>query len=82
MLTRIISGAVGALLLAVVLYFHDTLFLPIAVAAMIAVMLFELLRAVKLEKCLPVLIPAELCGNFRLKTSTPLRSINHFRSRW
>ena len=62
MLTRIISGAVGALLLAVVLYFHDTLFLPIAVAAMIAVMLFELLRAVKLEKCLPVLIPAELCG--------------------
>ena len=62
MLTRIISGAVGAALLAVVLYFHDTLLLPIAVAAMIAVMLFELIRAVKLEKCLPVLIPAELCG--------------------
>lgn len=62
MLTRIISGAVGALLLAVVLYFHDTLFLPIAVSAMTGVMLFELLRAVKLHKCLPVLISAEICG--------------------
>ncbi|MCR5706924.1 MAG: phosphatidate cytidylyltransferase [Ruminococcus sp.] len=62
MLTRIISGAVGAALLAVILYFHDTILLPIAVAAMVAVMLFELIRAVKLEKCLPVLIPAELCG--------------------
>ncbi|MBR4361368.1 MAG: phosphatidate cytidylyltransferase [Ruminococcus sp.] len=62
MLTRIISGAVGAALLAVVLYFHETILLPIAVAAMTAVMLFELIRAVKLEKCLPVLIPAEICG--------------------
>ena len=62
MLTRIISGAVGAVLLAVVLYFHDTLLLPIAVAAMIAVMLFELIRAVKLEKHLSILIPAELYG--------------------
>ena len=62
MLTRIISGAVGAALLAVILYYHDTILLPIAVAAMVAVMLFELIRAVKLEKCLPVLIPAELCG--------------------
>ncbi|MDO4863505.1 MAG: phosphatidate cytidylyltransferase [Ruminococcus sp.] len=62
MLTRIISGAVGAALLAVVLYFHDTVLLPIAVAAMIAVMLFELLRAVKLHKCLPILISAELGG--------------------
>lgn len=62
MLTRIISGAVGAALLAVILYFHDKILLPIAVAAMVAVMLFELIRAVKLEKCLPVLIPAELCG--------------------
>lgn len=62
MLTRIISGAVGAALLAVVLYFHSTVLLPIAVAAMTAVMLFELLRAVKLHKCLPILISAELCG--------------------
>ncbi|HOR22419.1 MAG TPA: hypothetical protein PLY43_06815, partial [Ruminococcus sp.] len=62
MLTRIISGAVGVLILAVVLFFHDTMVLPIAVAAMIGIMLFELLRAVKLEKNLPILIASELCG--------------------
>ena len=62
MLTRIISGAVGAAIMAVVLYFHDTIVLPIAVAAMIAVMLFELLRAVKLEKCIPILLAVEACG--------------------
>lgn len=62
MLTRIISGAVGVVLIAAVLFFHDTLVLPIAVAAIIAVMLFELLRAVKLEKCLPILCASELCG--------------------
>ena len=50
MRTRIISGAVGVLLLSAVLYFHETIVLPIAVAAIIAVMLFELLRAVKMEK--------------------------------
>lgn len=48
--------------MAVVLYFHNTLLLPIAVAAIIAIMLFELLRAVKMEKCIPVLIASELCG--------------------
>ena len=62
MLTRIISGAVGVVILAAVLFFHNTIVLPIAVAVMIAIMLFELLRAVKLEKCLPILIAAELCG--------------------
>lgn len=62
MKTRIISGAVGVVILAAVLYFHDTLVLPIAVALMIAIMLFELLRAVKLEKCMPILIAAELYG--------------------
>lgn len=62
MRTRIISGAVGVLLLSAVLYFHDTIVLPIAVAAIIAVMLFELLRAVKMEKCIPVLLAAEACG--------------------
>jgi len=62
MLTRIISGAVGAAIMAVVLYFHDTIVLPIAVGAMIAVMLFELLRAVKLEKCIPILLAVEACG--------------------
>ncbi len=62
MRTRIISGAVGVLLLSAVLYFHETIVLPIAVAAIIAVMLFELLRAVKMEKCVPVLLAAEACG--------------------
>ena len=62
MLTRIISGAVGVVLLSAVLFFHDTIVLPIAVAAIIAVMLFELLRAVKLHKCLPILIAAEAYG--------------------
>lgn len=62
MLTRIISGAVGVAIMVVVFIFHDTIVLPAAVAAMIAVMLFELLRAVKLEKCIPVLCASELCG--------------------
>lgn len=62
MLTRIISGAVGVAIMIVVFIFHDTIFLPIMVAAMIAVMLFELLRAVKLEKCIPILCAVELCG--------------------
>lgn len=62
MLTRIISGAVGVAIMVVVFIFHDTILLPIMVSAMIAVMLFELLRAVKLEKCLPILIASELCG--------------------
>ncbi len=62
MLTRIISGAVGVVLLGAILFFHDTIVLPIAVAAIIAVMLFELLRAVKLHKCIPILIAAEACG--------------------
>ncbi len=62
MLTRIISGAVGVVILAALLFFHDTIVLPIAVAAMIAIMLYELLRAVKLHKCIPVLGAVEVCG--------------------
>ena len=62
MLTRIISGAVGVVLLGIILCFHDTVVLPIAVAAIIAVMLFELLRAVKLHKCFPIILAAEAAG--------------------
>ncbi|MDE5772399.1 MAG: phosphatidate cytidylyltransferase [Ruminococcus sp.] len=62
MLTRIISGAVGVVIMAVVLYFHNTIVLPIAVALMIAVMLYELLRAVNMHRCVPVLIASEVCG--------------------
>ncbi|MDE6781476.1 MAG: phosphatidate cytidylyltransferase, partial [Ruminococcus sp.] len=36
--------------------------LPIAVAVIIAIMLYELLRAVKMNKCIPVLIASEVCG--------------------
>lgn len=62
MLTRIISGAVGVVIMAVVLYFHNTILLPIAVAVIIAVMLYELLRAVNMHKCTPILIASEFCG--------------------
>ncbi|MDE6664668.1 MAG: phosphatidate cytidylyltransferase [Ruminococcus sp.] len=62
MLTRIISGAVGVVIMAVVLYFHNTIVLPSAVALIIAVMLYELLRAVNMHKCVPVLIASEICG--------------------
>ncbi|MBE6864659.1 MAG: phosphatidate cytidylyltransferase [Ruminococcus flavefaciens] len=62
MLTRIISGAVGIVIMAGILFFHDTFVLPMAVAAIICVMLFELLRAVKLEKCIPILLAVEACG--------------------
>ena len=62
MLTRIISGAVGVVLLIGILFFHDTIVLPIAVAAIIAIMLYELLRAVQLHKCVPVLCAVEAFG--------------------
>lgn len=62
MLTRIISGAVGVVILAVVLFFHNTMVLPVAVAVIIAIMLYELLRAVNMHKCVPVLIASEACG--------------------
>ncbi len=62
MLTRIISGAVGVVLLIGILFFHDTIVLPIAVAAIIAIMLYELLRAVQLHKCVPVLLAVEAYG--------------------
>jgi len=62
MLTRIISGAVGILIMAAVLFFHNTIVLPIAVAAIIAVMIFELLRAVGMHKCIPILTAAEVCA--------------------
>ncbi len=60
MLTRIISGAVGVLILAAILFFHDTMVLPIAVACIIIVMVYELLRAVKLHTNKPLLLVTEL----------------------
>lgn len=49
MLTRIISAAVAIVIAVVVLCFHNTIVLNIAIAALIAVALFELFRA---EDCL------------------------------
>lgn len=62
MRARLISAGVGIAIMITMLIFHNTIFLPVMVSAMIAVMLFELLRAIKLEKCIPILITTELCG--------------------
>ncbi len=65
MKTRIITAVVSLALLAVVLCFHSTIVLNIAVAALTALMIFELFRANKLLKsilyifstCIAVLLP-------------------------
>ncbi|MBR1591985.1 MAG: phosphatidate cytidylyltransferase [Ruminococcus sp.] len=62
MRTRIISAAVGLVIVFTVLAFHKTIVLPIAVAAIVAIMLYELLRAVKMHRCMPVLCAVELAG--------------------
>ncbi|MBR6385491.1 MAG: phosphatidate cytidylyltransferase [Ruminococcus sp.] len=62
MRTRIISALVGLVIVFAVLFFHNTIVLPIAVAVIIGIMLYELLRAVKMHKCLPVLCAVELGG--------------------
>ena len=48
MKTRIISGAVGIALLAVILWFHDTVVFRIALALIGVLMTYELARAQKL----------------------------------
>ena len=50
MKTRIISGAVGIAILAVLLYLHSTIVFNIALALAGTLMLYELARAEKLEK--------------------------------
>lgn len=62
MLTRIISAAVGLVIVFTVLALHNTIVLPAVVAAIVAIMLFELLRAVKIEKCIPVFCAVEAAG--------------------
>ncbi|MCM1528705.1 MAG: phosphatidate cytidylyltransferase [Alistipes sp.] len=62
MLTRIISAAVGAAIVVAALVLHNTIVFPIFTAAVIAIMLFELLRAVKLHKYIPILAAVEICG--------------------
>lgn len=64
MLTRIISAAVGICIMVVIFIFHDTVLLPISVALIIAVMLYELLRAIKCNKHYPILASVLLYGIF------------------
>lgn len=62
MLTRIVSAAVGAVIVIAALFLHNTIAFPIFTAAVIGIMLFELLRAVKLHKYIPILAAVEICG--------------------
>jgi phosphatidate cytidylyltransferase len=62
MLTRIISAAVGIVILAAVLVFHNTVVLPAAVAVIIMLMVYELLKAAGCDKLPTLLIPAILYG--------------------
>lgn len=61
MLTRIISAAVAIVIAVAVLCFHNTIVLNIAVAALIAVALFELFRA---EDCLRFNLSQVICYIF------------------
>lgn len=63
MLTRIISAAVAIVIAVVVLCFHNTIVLNIAVAALIAVALFEMFRA---EDCLKFKASQVICYIFAL----------------
>lgn len=63
MLTRIISAAVAIVIAVVVLCFHNTIVLNIAVAALIAVALFELFKA---EDCLKFKVSQVICYIFAL----------------
>lgn len=47
MATRLISSAVGIVIAVLVLIFHDTFVLNLAVAAISAIMVYEVLNAVK-----------------------------------
>lgn len=63
MLTRIISAAVAIVIAVIVLCFHNTIVLNIAVAALIEIALFELFRA---EDCLKFKVSQALCYVFAL----------------
>lgn len=63
MLTRIISAAVAIVIAVAVLCFHNTIVLNIAVAALIAVALFELFKA---EDCLKFKVSQAVCYIFAL----------------
>ncbi|MBE6844646.1 MAG: phosphatidate cytidylyltransferase [Ruminococcus sp.] len=58
MLTRIISSAVGIVIAVVVLILHDTFVLNLAIGAISAIMLYELLNAVKCFKIYIISFPS------------------------
>ncbi len=60
MLTRIISSAVGIVIAVLVLWFHDTFVLNLAIGAISAIMLYELLNAVKCFKIYIISFPSLL----------------------
>lgn len=62
MRTRLISAFVGIVIMVTMLILHDTFVLPFVTAGIIVIMLYELLRAVNMHKCIPVLCATELCG--------------------
>ncbi len=62
LLTRIISAAVGLVIMISMLILHNTFVLPFVTAGIIVIMLYELLRAVKLEKSIPILVASFTYG--------------------
>ena len=63
MVTRIISAAAAIVIAVVVLCFHNTIVINIAVAALIEIALFELFRA---EDCLKFKVTQTVCYVFAL----------------
>ncbi len=78
MLKRIISAFVGIAVAITILFLHNTFALPVAIAVVVAVMMFELIRTVKLEKCLPILIPAEIFSVLTVMKSTVAELVDYF----
>lgn len=60
--TRIISGAIGAVIAALIIWLHDTLVLNFALAAIILLMLYELFKAARCIKLRLTCLPAFIYG--------------------
>lgn len=62
MLTRIISGAVGVLIAIIVIIFHDTFVLNLAIGLISAIMIYEILNAIKSFKTYIISLPSVIYG--------------------
>ena len=62
MLTRIISGAVGVAIAIIVIIFHDTFALNLAIGLISAIMIYEILNAVKSFSTYIISLPSILYG--------------------